>query len=90
MIEKKNKILILKSDKDNFERFYIKNMQTENIKTVPIYRVNDGIMWKILWLWQEILELPLYWIWYGKWKESLRQYDTLILFDSNFVAPLSA
>lgn len=83
MRESKKSILILKSDKDTFENFYIDHMQTNKIKTVPIYRYNKGIALWLLTIWMELLHLPFQWVWYGKWKKELNKYDVVIVFDSN-------
>lgn len=77
------KILILKSDRGDFEKYYIEHMQAENIKTVSIHRYNDGIMWKLTWLWREIFKLPCSHIWFGNWKRELSDYDEIIVFDNN-------
>ena len=76
-------ILILKSNKDDFEKYYIEHMQLPNVKTVPIYKYNSGLLWKIMVLWIEKLELPYSSIWYGNWKKEIEKYDSVIIFDRN-------
>ena len=82
MGENRKSILILKSDKDSFENFYINHMQENNIKTVPIYRYNKRVALWILTIWMELLHLPFQWIWYGNWKKFLYKYDVVIVFDN--------
>lgn len=76
-------ILILKSDKDDFERFYINQMQSDNISTQAIYKFRSGIGWLIQILWIELLHLPLQHVWYASWKKELTLYDIVIIFDRN-------
>lgn len=77
------KTLILKSDRDDFEQFYIENMQSEKITTVPIYKCRKGLSWKLCVLWVEKFRLPFSEIWYREWKKSLNYYDMIIVFDRN-------
>lgn len=76
-------ILIIKSVKDDFERFFLEHMQTTNISTQPIYKFSSGFGWVIQIIWIEILHLPFQQIWYGAWKKEISNYDTVIVFDRN-------
>lgn len=78
-----NKILILKSNRDAFERYFIEHMQTKNCVTKPYYK---NITWNkyvraLAILWMEKFKLPLQSIWYGDWKCNLEEYDTIVVFD---------
>lgn len=75
--------LIIKSAKDTFEKYYNKHMKLERVKTVPLYKYNKGIMWKITVIWLQKLHLPFQHLWYGKWKKDLNKYDAVIVFDRN-------
>ena len=75
--------LILKSDRTDFERFYIQNMHKNNVVTMPIYKFNHGLGWYIQVLWIEKLNLPFGNFFYGKWKKNISKYDTVIVFDRN-------
>jgi len=77
------KVLILKSNKDNFEQFYITKMQSENICTAPLYKFKRGIGWIAQVLWLEKLKLPIEQIWYGKWWRIINTVDMVIIFDRN-------
>lgn len=77
------KILILKSDKDDFEQFYIKKMQSNHIWTVPLYRFKNGLGWIVQVLWMEKLQLPFEQIWYGNWWRKIGDFDVVIIFDRN-------
>ena len=80
----KGKVLILKSDRSEFEEFYIKHMQAENIDTCPIYKVKSGLGWYAAVMWIEKLKLPGGQLFYGAWKKQIRNYDTVIVFDRNY------
>lgn len=76
--------LILKSDRTNFERFYIDNMQRENVVTLPIYSFRGGLLWYVTVMWIEKLNLPFKEIFYNKlWKYDLKDYDMVVIFDRN-------
>lgn len=77
------KILILKSNKDKFESFYIEHMQTQSISTKSLYKYSKGFGWFLQVLYIEKLHLPFEQIWYGNWKKHLERYDTFIVFDRN-------
>lgn len=77
------KILILKSGRDDFEKYYIEHMQNKFVVTAQIYNNYSGMKGTITWLWAEIFRLPLLSIWYGGWKNNLDKYHTIIVFDNN-------
>jgi len=79
----KKKYLILKSNKDDFEKFYLEHMQAENVTTMPIYKYNRGILWDIIVIWIEKLCLPFQSVWYSCWKNTVQSYDVIIIFDRN-------
>lgn len=78
-----SKTLILKSNRDEFERYFISHMQTLGCDTKPYYRLitlnkffrNTAI------LWMQKIRLPFQSVWYGDWKYNLKEYDTIIVFD---------
>lgn len=78
-----SKVLILKSNRDEFERYFISHMQTANCDTKPYYRkiTLNKIFRNIAILWMQKIHLPLQSIWYGDWKRNLKEYDTIIVFD---------
>ena len=80
----KKRTLILKSDANSFERFYIKKMNYEDVDTVPMYR---RLIYKHPLLFRIHMHSPLdifstKSFWYGEWKNKLDVYDTIIVFDS--------
>lgn len=75
--------LILKSDKDEFEKFYIDRMQTSDVITRPIYKYWRGIGWILQVVWIEKLHFPFEQIWYGRWWEELEGIERIIVFDRN-------
>lgn len=76
-----SEILILKSDFDDYEKFYIDHMQMDNVKTFGYLRTLNRFFKAIGIIWTKYFQLPLASIWYGKWKKKLGQYSTIILFD---------
>lgn len=78
----KKSVLILKSDRDSFERFYIEHMQSDNVVTYPIYRCKSGLLWcAAIVLIKKLGLLGVYF--YNEWKKKLSEYDTVIVFDRN-------
>ncbi len=76
--------LILKSDRDSFEKFYIKNMEANKVRTFPYYK-NYGEWFRIFEvLWLERLRLPFSSILYGEWKKHIKDAKNVILFDRNY------
>lgn len=79
----KTETLILKSDRDDFERFYIEYMQENEVSTYPFYKFHSGIGWNLIVLWCEKLNLPFQQLFYSKWKKSIKKYNKVIVFDRN-------
>lgn len=77
------KILILKSNRDEFERFFIKHMQTSQCDTKPYYKlITLKKFFRIVAIiWMQKLKLPFQSIWYGDWKKEINNYDEIIVFD---------
>lgn len=77
------KILILKSNRDAFERYFIENMQTERCDTKPYYKLItlNKIFRSVAIIWMQKLGLPCQSIWYGNWKRELEKYELIIIFD---------
>lgn len=78
---KDNRILIIKSDKDDYEKFFIKNMDGPYATCKPIYRKSNSVFYLLSLLWIQILKIPGESIWYGNWKREIKKYDTIIVFD---------
>lgn len=81
--DKRNRVLILKSNKDSFERYFIEKMNNDYCTTMPYYSpiVDNRWIHYIAVLWMQKIRFPFQSIWYGKWKRSLKKYDLIILFD---------
>lgn len=75
------KVLILKSQQDSFEKYYSNKMCSEEVDVFSVYRFNQGIFRFFMIIWIQKLRMPFQHIWYGKWKKSIQQYDTIIVFD---------
>ncbi|WP_300926343.1 hypothetical protein [uncultured Dubosiella sp.] len=75
------KILILKSDKDDFERYFIKKMNNTEIDCFPIYKKRNKFSYYLSVLWIQYFHLPMENIWYGRWKKKIHDYDLIIVFD---------
>lgn len=78
------KTLILKSDRGSFERFYIEQMQRENIDVSSFYRPLKEIMRYVSLIHIQKLNLPFSSIWYGNWKKYIQNYEEVIIFDRNY------
>lgn len=76
-------VLILKSDKTEFERYYIDHMNVGGCVTKPYYKkiTREGFFHYISVLWMQKLRIPFSSIWYGDWKNEIKQADVVILFD---------
>ena len=78
----RHKILIIKQDTDSFELFFSKNMQTEDVDVMAMYRHTSSLLGKTVrhfakrsrnkWFIQK---------WVGDWKKSIHVYDIIIVFD---------
>lgn len=77
----KNRVLILKSDNDDFEKVFIKGFRQAGIDCHPIYKKTGRAGYYLRVLWNQYLNLPYKSLTYGDWKDTLDQYDTVILFD---------
>lgn len=75
------RVLILKSDQDEFERYYNEHMATEAIDVENIYKYKNGILRIIMVIYIQVLKLPFQEIWYAPWKRKLKDYDVVIVFD---------
>lgn len=75
--------MILMNQRWYMDKFYMKTVKRVNIDIFSVYKVYKGIMWKIAALYMQKLKLPFQSIWYGKWKKSIKQYDTVIIFNCN-------
>lgn len=75
------KTLILKSDKDSFEKFFLNNMQNENVDTYSVYKQRKGILYFLSVIWMQHLHLPFEKVWYNSWKRHLINYECVIVFD---------
>lgn len=77
------KTLILKSNKDEFERFFIDNMQLFDCVTTSYYKkitlFNFGRILAVLWM--QKIKLPFQNLWYGSWKKRIQEFDQVIIFD---------
>lgn len=80
----KNNFLILKSDRTDFEKYYIKQMLGDRVTTQSFYcNMNRWVRYFAI-IYIQKLKLPFSHIWYGKWKKELKQYNNIILFDRNY------
>lgn len=74
------KILILYTDKNDFARFYLRNMTNEDVDALPIYRYrNKGIL-RIMQICM-LLHLPAIHLWFADWRRKLAQYSTVVIFE---------
>ena len=78
------KTLILKSDRGSFEKFYIKNMQTQNVYTTSFFKKMGKIRRYISIFFIQKLKVPFSFLWYGNWKRDLNKYNNVIIFDRNY------
>lgn len=73
--------LILKSNEDDFERYYTEGLKKENVDVCSVYKTRKkwGRYLSIVFI--QYLKIP-YQSWnYGEWKKHLDRYDTIIIFD---------
>lgn len=75
------KTLILKSDMDDYEKFYIEHMQKKNVVTKKYLNGTSKVWNSIGIIWTKYLQFPFANLFYGGWKRTLKEYDTVILFD---------
>lgn len=77
------KTLILKSNRDDFEKFFLEHMQNDNCVTMPYYNVGScsKFIQYLAIIWMEKLRLPFASLWYDAWKKNLNEYEQVILFD---------
>lgn len=76
-----NEILILKSDKDDFEKEFIDLFIDAGYDCQPIYKPAGTVGYYLRVLWNKYLNLPFKSLTYGYWKKNLSAYKTVILFD---------
>ena len=78
------KTLILKSNRGDFEQYYLENMGHPNVVTMPFFReMNEWIRYISI-LHIQKLNLPGYSFWYGDWKKNIKEFNNIILFDRNY------
>lgn len=75
------KILILKGAEDDFEQYFIRNMQKENISVEPVYRRLKKYIRYFAIISSKYLPFLFYSYWYGGWKHNINKYDCIIIFD---------
>ena len=75
------KVLILKSDCNEFERFFMKNMKKENIDVYSPYKPLKRKIYFYLRFKHLNSKIPFKYIWYGKYKKYLNDYNLIIVFD---------
>ena len=73
--------LILKSERDDFEKFYSQHMRKKDVDVRSVYKREKGIAWYLMIFWIQIFRLPFQSIWYGNWKKNIKSYKTIIIFD---------
>lgn len=80
------KTLILKSNRDEFEEFFISKMQLKDCHTVPYYKkiTKHKLIRIIAIIWMQKLNIPFQSFWYGTWKKQLMEYDQIIVFDRHW------
>ncbi len=76
------KILILKNEENDFEKFYSKNMRRKNVDVMPIFKESKYIKE----IYHSILRrldyfFPVYSILFGSWKRHICEYSHVIVFD---------
>jgi hypothetical protein len=76
---KDDQILILKGNFNAFERYYLEHMNRPAVQARTYYK-ETGIF-QILRKVHTHSGLPLDSIWYGDWKQELKRYDKIIIFD---------
>ena len=76
--------LILKSDRDSFEKYYLKKMNGKDAAALPYYRPLNEFFRYLSVLHMQKLKLPGSSFWYGPWKRQIHTFDNVILFDRNY------
>lgn len=78
------KCLILVNARWELHRYLIRNVSMSQVEVVSIYKLNKKNM-KYLFadVWVRKCKLPFEWIWYGKWKKNIKDYDTIIVNSQN-------
>lgn len=75
------KILVLKSDEDDFENYYINGLKKEEIDVCPVYKKRGKWSRYIAIILLQYLKIP-YQSWnYESWKRTIKEYDMVIVFD---------
>lgn len=74
------KILVLKSNADDFERYFSESLRRCDLEVYPVYkeRTKLGICIAIVLI--RYLKIPFQSWNYGKWKKHLKKYDQIIVF----------
>lgn len=76
-------LLVLKSDRCEFERYFIEGFNDAGIPCEPFYKsiVHNGVFRNIALVWMQLLRLPYQQLWYGDWAKDIKKYNTVIIFD---------
>lgn len=81
------KTLILKSDKGDFELFYLQAMKKyadNSVDVSPIFKKLKRIEYFVMLLHIQKLKLPYHELWYAEWKKNIQKYNNVIIFDRNY------
>jgi len=73
-------VLIIKSDIDDFEMYYLEGMKNRSVDVVSVYTARRTLPRLIQNVHLRIIRLGAS-MWYAPWKQSLKQYKTIIVFD---------
>lgn len=81
------KTLILKSDKGDFETFYLQTMRecvSKGVDIFPFFKKLNHIQYLLMILHIQKFNLPFHHLWYAEWKYNVETYKNVIIFDRNY------
>lgn len=62
------------------DRYFIRNVNSEKIGISSMYKLyKKNTKYLLATLWMEKYRLPFEFLWYGQWKNKIKQYDTVIV-----------
>ena len=80
MDKTENKYLVLFNARWDIDRYFIENVNTDEVKVASIYKLyKKDFKYKIAVLWLEKFKLPFQSLWYEDWKKAIENYDTIIV-----------
>lgn len=77
-------ILIIKSDRNNFERYFIGKMKKSHVCVQGAYKIHTNIGYKLInGFIKKFNNFDISFL-FGKWIKNLKKYDIIIIFDKIF------